>query len=202
MTYERIDINEALLQLGGSEKLYRTLITGFNDKYQMVDEEIGRLLDEGRIEEARRLAHSLKGLSGNLGAHGLREKAKNLEFGIRDSEPDVTDRLRLFSEELKRVFAEVHHILSSRYAESNGVHQAPDHIGIEPTDEDGFIGSCRDLINALETYKYSEVRDAFARFEAHTPPKKFKKDVEVVKVYVMDYDYDIAIELVRDMINR
>lgn len=107
-----INVKEALKLLGGSMPLYRTLIQGFCDKYFSIDIVIHQALIEFRIEDARRLAHSMKGLSGNLGAEGLQKKAEAYEIAIKgllllskdDLEILPTEVLELgknFSDELK-----------------------------------------------------------------------------------------------------
>jgi len=78
-----IDLKLALLNLGGSAKLYRTLITGFFEKYSHIDNEIYELLIQRKLDDARRMAHSIKGLSGNLGVEELRRVALDLELDIK-----------------------------------------------------------------------------------------------------------------------
>lgn len=113
--YRTIDIELALSHLGGSERLYKTLVTGFYDHYKDVDVQIGNLLEMDDVEGARRLAHSLKGLSANLGALELRDKALALEMSIRDKRPDRDDRLNDFSQILKLVIQEAKTILTNRF---------------------------------------------------------------------------------------
>jgi len=78
-----IDLKLALLNLGGSAKLYRTLITGFFEKYSHIDNEIYELLIQRKLDDARRMAHSIKGLSGNIGVEELRRVALDLELDIK-----------------------------------------------------------------------------------------------------------------------
>lgn len=80
-----INIKNALLNLGGSVKLYKTLVQGFKEKYTYIDDDIKIKLLNKEMEEARRLAHSIKGLAGNLGATDLQEKSKILELIVKDN---------------------------------------------------------------------------------------------------------------------
>lgn len=61
-------VGKALEQLGGSVKIYKTLINGFIDKYSNVASEIKSDLLNENFADAKRSAHSMKGLGGNLGA--------------------------------------------------------------------------------------------------------------------------------------
>jgi HPt (histidine-containing phosphotransfer) domain-containing protein len=79
-----IDEKSALALLGNSEKLYVKLVTSFYGKYKDIEGDFEELVDQNDYEEARRLAHSIKGLCGNLGAHELQEISKELEYAFKD----------------------------------------------------------------------------------------------------------------------
>jgi HPt (histidine-containing phosphotransfer) domain-containing protein len=188
MRYEKINIDQALEQLGGSEKLYRTLITGFYERYQGVDQEIGEMLEENKYDEARRMAHSLKGLSGNLGTDQLREKSMALEYGIRDEVDEIPALFKAFSEELHEVMFEVEVLIKDRFEEHY-------FRNVENLYGDGsFFEACSELISALETYRYSDVKRALAKFNDITIPKRHSDQAVIVKSYINDYDYNLAIE--------
>ena len=78
----QIMLYEAIEQLGGSIRLFRKLAEGFILNYHQVDESIMEQYDNN-LSEARRLAHSMKGLSGNLGAGSLLDRAKDLELSLK-----------------------------------------------------------------------------------------------------------------------
>lgn len=196
MAYIKIDTSEALAQLGGSEKLYKTLVNGFYDKYQHVDQEIESLIKDGNLEDARRLAHSIKGLSGNLGAKVLREKAMNLEYAIRDESGEMLTNLDLFADELSDVISEVRHMLSNKYNDL-----AKPEITVT-YGEDEFITASYELLSALETYRYSEVKIALEKFSQTKVLLRYQNEAKMVVHHVENYDYDQAIELLKDMVNR
>ena len=114
MAYETINLDLALEQLGGSIKLYGTVVKGFWEKYSHVDQMIQDLIDQGSMEEARRLAHSIKGLCGNLGATKLRERALELEMAIRDNLDTVTP-MKAFAQSLSLTKQDIKAILEAYY---------------------------------------------------------------------------------------
>ncbi|MES9857114.1 MAG: response regulator [Sedimenticola sp.] len=77
---DKIDASHRVL---GNLRLYTRLIRNFVARHGTIAEEICRLLDEADIDTATRLSHSLKGVSGNLGARRLSVAAGELEALLR-----------------------------------------------------------------------------------------------------------------------
>jgi len=113
MVKRKMNMDAALAHLGGSRSLFDTLISGFYNQYNHVDEDIKKLLETGNQEDARLLAHSIKGLSGNLGATELIEKSKALEVAIEENFDTRTSDLKAFSKALKEVIEEIVVLLES-----------------------------------------------------------------------------------------
>jgi HPt (histidine-containing phosphotransfer) domain-containing protein len=111
MVKRKMNIEAALTHLGGSKPLFDTLISGFYNQYNHVDDDIKKLLETGNQEDARLLAHSIKGLSGNLGATELVEKAKALEVAIEAGLETKASDLKAFSKALKAVLEEIVRLL-------------------------------------------------------------------------------------------
>jgi two-component system sensor histidine kinase/response regulator len=83
-----IDMESALQRLGGNEKLYRRILLKFREGHTDSVDQIYQALDTGDIETAHRIAHTMKGLAGNLGADALQSAAENVdrEFKAGDLE--------------------------------------------------------------------------------------------------------------------
>ena len=79
-----LDTAAALSRLGGDAGLLRRLIDRFRDKQAGAVAEIRTALDEGERDTAMRLAHTLKGLAGNIGADALFAAAQRLERTLQD----------------------------------------------------------------------------------------------------------------------
>ncbi|AVM75766.1 PAS domain S-box protein [Magnetospirillum gryphiswaldense] len=82
------DITAALVRTNGKPKLLRKMMLGFRDKYANAAADLRDHLDEGRDEEAQRLAHSLKGIAATLEAKDLAEAAAALEHALRAGQRD------------------------------------------------------------------------------------------------------------------
>jgi HPt (histidine-containing phosphotransfer) domain-containing protein len=77
-----IDTKTALKRTGGNPKRYESLLERFADSESQVVSEIRRALAANDTSTARRLAHSLKGAAGNLGAESLSELAAKAEAAL------------------------------------------------------------------------------------------------------------------------
>jgi two-component system sensor histidine kinase/response regulator len=87
-----IDTTTALRRTGGNRKRYESLIARFADSQSAAPSDIRAALATGDADAARRIAHSLKGASANLGVNSLAEIAAKVEAAIeskRTVEPDL-----------------------------------------------------------------------------------------------------------------
>jgi signal transduction histidine kinase/DNA-binding NarL/FixJ family response regulator/HPt (histidine-containing phosphotransfer) domain-containing protein len=93
---------DAIKNLGGLESIYNKHIEKFKMNYANTAESISTLLREKKYDEARRLAHSVKGLGGTLGMLYVMESSSALEKAILKGENyDLSAELENFDRELK-----------------------------------------------------------------------------------------------------
>jgi len=95
-----------LKRLNGNRGLYRKVLDAFGQKCANADAEITTALQQGDVELAERLAHTLKGNGGNLGAKRLQQAALALESAIKGRQA-CKEELERFSAELQRVIAAI-----------------------------------------------------------------------------------------------
>ncbi|WP_417910718.1 CBS domain-containing protein [Candidatus Electronema sp. PJ] len=82
-----INSRVALERLGGNQRVYLSILHSFAREYPGAVREIRRQLAENERNSAERLAHTLKGMAGAIGAETLQETAKVLEDNIRHNQP-------------------------------------------------------------------------------------------------------------------
>ena len=102
-----LDTAAALRRLGGNRKLYLDLLETFGTSYAAAAGEIRRLVAAGEFEGAERLAHTVKGLAGNIGAGGVAEAARDAETACRER------RLPQLEAFLPRLEAEIGQVIRS-----------------------------------------------------------------------------------------
>jgi two-component system sensor histidine kinase/response regulator len=86
----------------GKPVFYKRVLHDFLQRFDGVDRVIDTALAEGRRDEAKRQAHSAKGLAGSIGATALSEAAAKLEQNLAGSIDDAAV-LDAFRRELSTV---------------------------------------------------------------------------------------------------
>ena len=95
------DVTTGLHRIGDNKKLYLSLLMKFKEDYADAEGQIRHMLTAGRSEDARRLAHTIKGVAGNLGVLGLHDAAAGLEHWIGENgEGDIEAQLSPFAAHL------------------------------------------------------------------------------------------------------
>jgi len=98
-----IDTADGLARAADNEVLYRELVQRFVEDHTAAAQEIRGLLEERRDDEARRRAHTLKGVAGNLGA----KQVQRLADGIHAALPADNEQLEPLLGELEQALAEI-----------------------------------------------------------------------------------------------
>jgi PAS domain S-box-containing protein len=78
-----LDMPQGLARMAGNGALYSRLLLQFAERYREQGNCLADLLAAGNRKDAERLAHSLKGVAGNLGAETLQQAATVLEGALR-----------------------------------------------------------------------------------------------------------------------
>ncbi|MDR6952636.1 signal transduction histidine kinase/DNA-binding response OmpR family regulator [Ancylobacter sp. 3268] len=87
-TLPPFDIAAALVRVNGKRPLLTKLIAGFGETYSDAVARLGEQIAAGEPDEARRLAHSLKGVAGSLELRHVTEAARQLEDALAHGEAD------------------------------------------------------------------------------------------------------------------
>lgn len=101
-----IDLVTALARLGQNRVLYRKLLQEFYRDHQGVLAQIEQALAADNIDSAKRLVHSIKGVSGNLGMTELFASATVLDDALKHSGNNRPD-LAAFTTSFDNIIAEL-----------------------------------------------------------------------------------------------
>jgi two-component system sensor histidine kinase/response regulator len=96
-----VDIKDGLKRVGGNSRLYRELLMKFAAKHSDAGLQITDALRIGDRNAAERIAHTIKGVAGNIGIKPVQLAAEKLEKAIRESDSAVETMLHDFTSILR-----------------------------------------------------------------------------------------------------
>lgn len=86
LTIDGVDLKHSLQRMGGNSALLLKMLRRFGETQHDCIPRLRRALASKNLQEAVREAHTLKGLSGNIGASHLAEQLQRLEKQLRNGE--------------------------------------------------------------------------------------------------------------------
>ncbi|MES9903610.1 MAG: response regulator, partial [Sedimenticola sp.] len=120
-TLPGVDLELGLMRVVGNRKLYLDLLRRFVTQQAETTAKIKQAMTDGDINLAERLAHTVKGVSGNLGATSLQGLSSELEAAISaNDESRIQAALLPFGEALNQMIEAIAADLVSRKEESTG----------------------------------------------------------------------------------
>jgi two-component system sensor histidine kinase/response regulator len=182
-----VDTAAGLKRVAGNVTLYHNLLGKFSDGQERAPDGIRRALRDGDRALAERMAHTLKGVSGNIGASGVQATAAAVERAIREGgEADA------LIDGLAGVLAPVIEALRVALASRTGAGAA--------TSPAASTGDAREILKKLDAYlsdSDGETADYLAEHAqvlrgalGHEQFSKIQKAVE-------DYDFGSALDRLR-----
>ena len=92
-----VNLADGLKRVAGNRRLYRDLLGQFAAKQGNAAEQITAALEAGDRQLAERIAHTVKGVAGNIGIGGVQAAAQKLEKAIREGQDSVPAQLDEFA---------------------------------------------------------------------------------------------------------
>ena len=126
---EGIDVTNGLRRVAGNSHLYRNLLNQFAVNHASDAKHIAEAMEHDDRKLGERLAHSLKGLAGNIGAGDIFQCAGKIENEIRDSHNNVQESIKELSSLLDRQVQSIRSALTVTAPDSitsSACHSAPD----------------------------------------------------------------------------
>jgi HPt (histidine-containing phosphotransfer) domain-containing protein len=102
-----IDVAAGVARLNGDADMFGRVLRRFAESFAKTPDDIRAALERHDAEGAVRLAHTLKGAAGTIGAGMLQEAALRLEQSLRSGTDDCGGLLDVVETELQRVLREI-----------------------------------------------------------------------------------------------
>ena len=185
------------MRVGGNEKLYRKLLIKLRDDYAHADQEIANHLKSGEDGEAERLAHSIKGVAGNVGAGPLQEAAAKLEHVIKGGEADIHEaEILAFGKVLKNVVTALG-VVGGEEKKTATLNKA----GSEAT-SDEMSAALGELLAQLKTRKPKLCKEAMLKIKGLKWPNDFSMEIADLDRFVKKYKFKDALPLAEALLNK
>ena len=102
-----IEVETGLKRVGGNRKLYRKLLLRFREDNSNAIQQIKEAKEKKDNELAVRLAHTIKGVAGNLGANDLYNVSREVEGALKQGSDNFPTLIQNMSVELNRVMQSI-----------------------------------------------------------------------------------------------
>jgi polar amino acid transport system substrate-binding protein len=187
-----VSTKSGLARVGGNRKLYRKLLSKFRRNYKKVADDIRNALAKDDPETATRLAHTIKGLAGNIGARNLHLAAEDLEAVLRQGRTEnIPERLSTFSKALDLVLDSIAAL------EIQGADHAENRLSAEPipdaTDPERVFFCLIELKWLLAEDDYRAVK-SLATLKAALPAGMAKNELVELEKHIEGYAFEKALE--------
>jgi CheY-like chemotaxis protein/HPt (histidine-containing phosphotransfer) domain-containing protein len=97
-----VDVAGGLKRVAGNKRLYRDLLMQFAAKHSRADSEILAAIENGDRKLAERIAHTVKGVAGNIGLGLVFDAAERVELAISEMDGSVLTLVNEFTQVLRR----------------------------------------------------------------------------------------------------
>jgi two-component system, sensor histidine kinase and response regulator len=181
-----VDVARGLLRIAGNKRLYRDLLIQFAAKQKSAGETIAKALESRDCQQAERLAHSLKGVAGNLGINEAFEVAGKLERAIRESGPEVTVLIEELASALDRQVRAIQAALRAASADDMERRDA------RPTDPSKVLSAMAKLKELLEDSD-ADASGAYARLADLALGAVDAARLEALRAAVNSFHFDVAL---------
>ncbi|MBF0302643.1 MAG: response regulator [Desulfamplus sp.] len=211
-TLEGIDIQSALKRIRGNRRLLKNILTDFGKKYVSIKREIESEIEKGDITIAERMAHTVKGVAGNISAYALHSSADKLERAIIERrESDYATLLSDFDKSLQEVLD------SLKTLDKNGVLGLNTQVNVVSTVNNQNVANVDEIdINVItpilmELYGFirnsnPEASESFLNFKKSIANSKFMaSDSQFAKLMqeldeqIDNFDFPKALSSIKDI---
>jgi two-component system sensor histidine kinase/response regulator len=189
-----IDTQEGLKRLAGNKQLYKKILMSFYESNLSFIDDLINIFGSGDIESSKRSAHTLKGVSGNIGAIELHKAAEELEKDLKEETvTDIEERLKTFNTILEPVLEQIKMKLIDKEVSLAKSDDAQ-------IDEDKIKILLNELISLLKdddfeaSEKIDEIMDNAGNYK--------KTELLQIRKFVDDYYFEEALVLTNKLIKE
>jgi len=187
---ESLDVEWGLNRIGGNRKLFSKLLKDFYLDHHDDIQKLHLAFNQNQLETAKRIIHTIKGVSGNIGARKLQQQSSQLELTINSGNNYSAD-LKLFDQ----LFTDLMHELNQFTAQHESIQTPHNKLSIEYLNKQ--LQHLYDLISegdsdAIEVF-FSIQDDLFTLS---------KEKGTALQQAIEDYEFEQALIILKDFFSQ
>ncbi|MBF0445421.1 MAG: response regulator, partial [Magnetococcales bacterium] len=181
------DVKQAVMRAGGKVNSYLKLLDKVRTSEADFVERVRNLLDKQNLKSAIRAAHTLKGVSGNIGAVQLQDSASQLEAALNDNEDAANVEILLLQVggTLATTIATIEQTLAKQATFATKGDPASSSMDLLPQLEE--------LAQKVENFD-STAEDSVEKILDSLPANELRADITNLQKMLAEYDFDGASE--------
>jgi two-component system sensor histidine kinase/response regulator len=181
-----LDMASGLRRVTGKKMLYLSMLRKFVAGQKSVLTDIRKSLESNFLDVAERHAHTLKGVSGAIGATGLQQLAEKLETAIRDRHPrnEIDARLDALKMPLEYLITQLEIKLPDE--------QGRTAVTVDPEHLKAVCGKLEAML-ADDDAEAGDVLDANADLLNAAYPDHYRRIIDGIR----SFDYEAALSALR-----
>ncbi|CAK0765992.1 two-component system, sensor histidine kinase and response regulator [Gammaproteobacteria bacterium] len=194
-TLPGIDMNAAMTRFNGNLHLYRTLLLEFYRNYAGSHQQMQLFLTGRRKDDvisAAHLAHTIKGVAGNISAKRLYDATLALEQGIKHSREAAFMALDVYEKALNELLAAIATI-NQREDAWMLEEETFANADISPMDMEKITPLMRELYQRIQRKAY-KVKESFGNLRPHLThaPTQMREELKHLEDLIMKFDFKNA----------
>jgi signal transduction histidine kinase/CheY-like chemotaxis protein len=189
-----IDIKDGLKRVGGNSRLYRDLLMKFASKNSDAGLQVSDALHIGDRDTAERIAHTVKGVAGNIGIKPVQFAAEKLEKAIREGDSAVDIILRDFTSILRIQIDAIEQALPS---ETLGL-EIESRKNFNPIEASHEIKQLRSQLEASD----GDSEETFRTVQSLLAGQVEKVRLDALGAAIADFDFAGALSKLNDIVKQ
>jgi len=194
-----IDSTAGLRCLGGYRRLYRELLQKFAVDHRGDLEALLSCRRQGETERARRLCHTLKGITGSIGASSLNKRLLALEKELTAADGEIEAEVAVAAKELEDLCA---HIALALEKTPGPRSAAASPAAPSPSDPGHLLRQLKALSVPLQQGKPRESSAILAELLAGNWPKDTAEELAALSLRIKKYRFKEAMAMAASLIDK
>ncbi|MCT4544626.1 MAG: response regulator [Vallitalea sp.] len=191
-----LDAEMGLKRVLGKKKSYINLLRKYISEQKYIFVQIDKMLSEGDWSSAERLVHTLKGVSGSIGAIVIQKKAANLENAIKEQASMHT--LKIMIDETSIILAKMIEYLENALPAEENVEQP---MGTVSTQEE-LLKVLNDLKPFVKTRKPKKCSKIMEEYKKLIWPPQFQEQAADIVKLISKYKFKEAMHVLETLITK